>query len=192
MRRRPTDPTKRRRSQPSSARRGVQVQRSKSKSPRRGASGEYTISWRANATGVGSIGVRVRAAVRAALRRHDVRSARISVIGVSDKQMARLNEGHLRHRGATDVLTFDLSTVPAEVDGEIVLSLDRARREAVRRGHAVSSEAALYAVHGVLHLLGYDDHEPRHAERMHRMEDEVLSRLGLGAVYSTRTKVRSG
>jgi len=138
----------------------------------------------------GSIGTRVRSAVRATLRIHGVRSARISVIGVSDRQMARLNQTHLRHRGSTDVLSFDLSDDPSNVEGEIILSLDTARREAARRGHAVSSEAALYAVHGVLHLLGYDDHEPRRAKKMHRMEDEVLGSLGFGAVYADRTKAR--
>lgn len=132
----------------------------------------------------------VRRAVRATLRRHDVQSARISVIGVSDKRMARLNQKHLGHRGATDVLTFDLRDGAAEVEGEIVLSLDTARREAVRRGHAVSSEAALYAVHGVLHLLGYDDHQLRRADKMHRMEDEILTSIGLGPVYSRGTKAR--
>lgn len=99
--------------------------------------------------------------------------------------MALLNERHLGHHGSTDVLTFDLGDGGADIEGEIVISLDMARREAKRRGHSAQAEVALYAVHGVLHLLGYDDHDPRHAARMHRMEDEILQACGMGKVFGT-------
>lgn len=104
--------------------------------------------------------------------------------------MAQLNEKHLGHHGPTDVLTFDLGDGGTEIEGEIVISLDTARREAKRRGHSTSAEVALYAVHGALHLLGYDDHDPRRAARMHRMEDEILQSVGLRAVYANESKAR--
>lgn len=151
----------------------------------------YSVSWQSSSTQSSSLGALVRKAVRGTLERHQVASARVSVIGVGDPRMAQLNKKHLGHPGSTDVLTFDLSDGGAEIEGEIVISLDTARREAKRRGHSASAEAALYAVHGVLHLLGYDDHEPRRAARMHRMEDEILASVGLRAVYASSTAPRA-
>ena len=111
------------------------------------------------------------------------------MVGISDNSIAQLNRAHLGHRGPTDVLTFDLSDGAAQIDGQIAISLDTARKEAARRGHPISSEAALYAVHGVLHLLGYDDRSSSQAKQMHRAEDEILRSLGRKAVYARRAKV---
>lgn len=139
-------------------------------------------------------------AITAALRRHHVPTAQISVALVDDARMAELNRRHLNHEGSTDVLAFDLRDgiddprgdsdgPPVDgLDGEIVLSIETAAREARRRGHGIDAEAALYAVHGVLHLLGYDDHREQDADRMHAVEDEILSSLGMGAVFGAGPK----
>lgn len=138
----------------------------------------------------------LRRVARAALERHGVRGADISIAVVSDDVIAELNERHLDHAGPTDVLTFDLGDAPRDdgrVCGEIVASLDVATREAQRRAHPTQLELALYVIHGTLHLLGYDDHSAKESARMHRCEDEILMSLGLGAAYrrppggSTRT-----
>ena len=69
------------------------------------------------------------------------------------------------------------------IDGEIVVSVDAAAREAEARGHGIDLELALYVVHGTLHLLGYDDRSANEAARMHTLEDEILASLGLEPVY---------
>lgn len=74
----------------------------------------------------------------------------------------------------------------AVIEGEIVISLDAAAREADSRKHSLEAELSLYAVHGTLHLLGYDDQDEQKAARMHAVEDEVLASVGLGRVYGTR------
>ncbi|MCK6484240.1 MAG: rRNA maturation RNase YbeY [Phycisphaerae bacterium] len=141
----------------------------------------------------------VRRAVRLALRlcrhSHDggasrSRAGSLSIAFVSDDQIAALNESWLRHVGPTDVLTFDLRDDPDadRIDGQIVVSLDTARREARRRGHAPRDEALLYVVHGVLHLLGYDDRRAAQRREMHEKEDEVLHALGVGRVYHSRRR----
>ena len=66
----------------------------------------------------------------------------------------------------------------------MVRSGDAAARGAKRRWHGVAEEIALYAVHGTLHLLGYDDNSHEDAERMHQVEDGILISLGVGPVYA--------
>ena len=131
-------------------------------------------------------GTHLRAAVETALRRHSVTTAGISIAVVDDAVMSRLNRAYLRQEGATDVLAFDLRDDPDEdtrIEGEVVVSLDTAARVAAERGHTVDAELALYAAHGVLHLLGYKDDQEDMAARMHELEDEILSSIGLGPVY---------
>ncbi len=110
--------------------------------------------------------------------------ARIDVAVVSDDDIATINEQYLQHTGPTDVISFDLSDESDQtVDGQLVISVDTARREASARGHGVASEVALYAVHGTLHLMGYDDQDDTSSAEMHAVEDRVLTSLGVGPVY---------
>jgi probable rRNA maturation factor len=142
----------------------------------------------------------LREAIQATFRRHQTPAAQISVALVNDDRMADLNELHLAQKGPTDVLAFDLrnnkqddphapkstdATAHRSVEGEIIVSVDTAAREASRRGHSIDAELALYAVHGILHLLGYNDHDEHDAARMHEVEDEILRTVGMGVVYRT-------
>jgi len=118
---------------------------------------------------------------------------------VDDAEIARLNQEHLKHEGPTDVLTFDLSDggngarkagtgdSRLSVDGDLVISVETAGRESSARGHAVEAELALYVVHGILHLLGYDDANQLSADKMHAVEDEILGSIGFGPIYSRPT-----
>ena len=135
---------------------------------------------------------RLVSAIQATLRRHDVPRAQISVALVDDRHITRLNETHLNRQGPTDVLAYDLRdpgdddsrpSPNTKIEGEIVVSLDTAAREAEKRGHNVEMELALYLVHGTLHLLGHDDQTEEDAARMHALEDEILVSLKLGPVY---------
>jgi probable rRNA maturation factor len=83
------------------------------------------------------------------------------------------------------VLSFPFATAPVLV-GEVLLSADTARREAAARGHCAYHELLLYAVHGVLHLLGYDDHDPAGRRRMRRAERAALAALGIPPVFGRR------
>jgi probable rRNA maturation factor len=118
------------------------------------------------------------------LQSHERSCAGLCVALVSDEEIARLNEQYLQHEGPTDVLSFNLSdSMDGAIEGQLVVSVDTARRNAAQRGHTLEAELALYCVHGLLHLLGYDDATEGEARSMHTLEDDVLVRLGLGAVY---------
>jgi probable rRNA maturation factor len=110
--------------------------------------------------------------------------AELTLAVVDDARMAELHEQYCGESGTTDVLTFDLRERPNEPPaGDIVICLDEAARQAAERGHATRVEVLLYALHGLLHLLGYDDHTPAEHAAMHRREDALLSAIGVGPVY---------
>jgi len=91
----------------------------------------------------------------------------IFVLLISDRRMARLHRQFLNKAGPTDVLTFE--------HGEIFISAERARDHAQRFGSSLEQELRLYIVHGLLHLHGFDDRSEVEAERMERMQGQVLA-----------------
>jgi len=112
----------------------------------------------------------------------------LSIALVGSRAMSTLHARYLGRRGPTDVLAFDLGTDRSlrHVEGEVIICADlAARRARARRGRrsAFHAELALYAVHGILHLAGYDDGAPADYRRMHAREDELLTELGLGPVF---------
>ena len=124
------------------------------------------------------------------LRAEGFETGELSIVVIGARAMSALHLRYLGVCGPTDVLSFDLACdrARAHVDGEVVLCADLARRRTSRGGlRAARAELALYLAHGILHLAGYDDATPEGAERMHAREDELLTALGLGAVYRERT-----
>ncbi|MBI4577909.1 MAG: rRNA maturation RNase YbeY [Planctomycetes bacterium] len=108
------------------------------------------------------------------------RQGDVTVVVMDDRQIRRLHREWLGVDSATDVLSFPLAGGPA-VDrllGEVYVSAQTARREARARGRSVVQELALYVVHGVLHLVGFDDGEPAALARMREAETRALGALG--------------
>jgi probable rRNA maturation factor len=93
----------------------------------------------------------------------------VEVAVVSDSVIARVHEQFMGVPGATDVITFD--------HGEIVVSADTAKTCAKEHGHDVIDELGLYIVHGLLHLNGFDDRDPRSRARMHRVQERIWKGL---------------
>ncbi len=111
----------------------------------------------------------------------------LEVVVVGDARMARMHGEHLNLPETTDVLTFDLrDSADDRIEGELYVCLDEARRCAADRGHAVRNELLLYAVHGLLHLSGYDDRSAEDHRAMHLREDALLEAVGVGAVYQSK------
>ena len=96
----------------------------------------------------------------------------ISIALVDDSAMRNLNRKFRRKNKTTDVLTF-----PGEESCEIVISVDQARKQAVREKHPVTTELRYLILHGVLHGLGYD-HETDSGE-MNALELKTREAVGL-------------
>ncbi len=111
-------------------------------------------------------------ASRAILQDHQVQTGSLSIAVVDDPTIHELNRRYLEHDYATDVLSFPLESGESHLEGEVIVSLDTARRQAEQWGWTTEDELLLYVVHGVLHLVGYDDHDP--TKRAEMLEQEVL------------------
>jgi probable rRNA maturation factor len=96
----------------------------------------------------------------------------ISVAFVNDRTMRSLNRKFRGRNKTTDVLTF-----PGDDACEIVISVDRARRQAAEEKHSLPTELRYLLLHGILHGLGYD-HETDSGE-MDELEVEVREKVGL-------------
>ena len=95
----------------------------------------------------------------------------IAIAIVSDARMRTLNKQYRRKDTPTDVLSFDT--------GDIVIAAGVARRQAREAGHAYAVELKILALHGLLHLLGYDHHDPADGGRMARLERRLRAKGGL-------------
>jgi probable rRNA maturation factor len=111
------------------------------------------------------------------------RALEVSFVVLGDDEMAELHERYAGVPGPTDVLAFPLADDPVLL-GEVLVCAETARREAAARGHSAYDELLLYAVHGVLHLVGHDDHEPADRRRMRGAERRALTALGAEPVYA--------
>ncbi len=114
----------------------------------------------------------------------------LSIVLVGDAAIARLHKQFFGDPATTDVITF-----PLELDrrgratcGELYLCVPMARRQAALRGIDPERELLLYAIHGMLHLSGYDDTNARGYATMHRKEDQILRHLGIGVVFDRKVK----
>lgn len=114
----------------------------------------------------------------------------VSMVLVDDERMAALNQQYRGISGTTDVLSFSMLDENAgEMEcpdpcgeillGDIVISVPRALEQSRIYGHSFSREMVFLAVHGMLHLLGYDHEAPEDEAVMREREKKVLSSLGL-------------
>jgi len=115
----------------------------------------------------------------------------VSIAIVSDAVIRRLNRDHRGKDQATDVLSFSVGPLargrPSSL-GDIAIACGVARRQAREYGHAVGVELRILALHGLLHLLGYDHHTDD--GRMARVEARLGRRAGLPAALTARASKR--
>jgi probable rRNA maturation factor len=120
--------------------------------------------------------------VQAALARQGIARAELCLLLVDDRRIARLHDEWLGIPGPTDVLTFGpAAQAPADgvLRGDIVASVETARRAAREVGWQPRHELAYYVIHGILHLVGYDDHDPADRRAMRARERVLLAAAGL-------------
>ncbi len=98
----------------------------------------------------------------------------VSIIFCSDNYILDVNMRYLQHDYFTDIITFDYCEGKT-LSGDLFISIDTVRENAAEYGATFEEELNRVIVHGLLHLIGYDDRTPEEAQEIHRKEDYYLS-----------------
>ncbi|MFN6944002.1 MAG: rRNA maturation RNase YbeY [Cytophagaceae bacterium] len=104
---------------------------------------------------------------------HSIRD--LNIVFCSDKYLLSMNQEYLQHDTFTDIITFDNSENPDQLEGDIFISIDRVRENANKFQTDVSTELLRVIIHGVLHLMGYKDKSEKDKLAMRKKEDACLS-----------------
>ena len=114
----------------------------------------------------------------------------LAVALVSDGRIRSMNRSFRRKDGATDVLSFP-GDGPHHL-GDVAIATGVARRQAREQGHSYATELRVLALHGLLHVLGYDHERPDQRRRMARAEARLrrLGRLREGLIARAATRRR--
>ena len=97
--------------------------------------------------------------------------ATVSYIFCSDDYLLQINNEFLQHDFYTDIITFNLSDNKKEITGEIYISIDRVKDNALQLNQRYTDEIKRVIFHGALHLCGYKDKKTKDIETMRRAED---------------------
>lgn len=119
----------------------------------------------------------IRRAVRTVLMGEGCRKAKISLAFVTDPTIHALNKRFLDHDYPTDCLTFPLEHGKGGLEGEVVISADTAIRQGAEYDNDPQQELLLYVVHGILHLMDYDDQNDAAERAMRAREQHYLKQL---------------
>lgn len=121
-----------------------------------------------------------------------IERASISVTLVDDATIHDLNRWYLNHDWPTDVITFRLSDPnDEELSAELIISAEMATTTARQARVDPRAELALYLVHGLLHLCGFNDQTGPESELMRRREGEVLASAGLQNTFEATRRIES-
>lgn len=133
----------------------------------------------------------VEAVLKFGLERHQQENAEVSLVLVDDDYIRELN---LEYRGLdqpTDVLSFAFHEAEANIIlspdedipdllGDIYISVERAYEQSERFGHSFERELCYLAIHGLLHLMGYDHQTPEDTAKMREAEEQIMEQFALG------------
>ena len=129
---------------------------------------------------------RLKKNVRAILKSLGWKKAALSLLLVGDREIRKLNKRYLHHDRPTDVIAFSqLEGRPLAFQskqpflGDLVISLETAARQAEEFGNSFDYELHFYICHGILHLMGYDDHRKKDAAKMENKQKRILREIGL-------------
>ena len=100
----------------------------------------------------------------------------LSISLINSSELRIVNKKYLKHDFNTDIITFNYSKQPNEIDGEILISFEDARLNAKKYKTNYDKEINRLIIHGILHLLNYDDNNKKNKTIMRQMENKLINR----------------
>jgi probable rRNA maturation factor len=124
---------------------------------------------------------RIREAISATLEVLKKPDQDLTLRLIDDQEMQQLNQTFRGEDKTTDVLSFNQDIQDPETGqfylGDILISLPQATRQAAEHGHSLEKEVAFLAIHGTLHLSGYDHYTPEEKAVMWPLQDQIFADL---------------
>jgi len=106
---------------------------------------------------------------------YHIEDAKIRIIFLYDDDINDINKRFLHHNSPTDVLSFNFEE--ENLEGEIYISIETAERQAKEYKVSLTNELLRLSIHGILHLLGYEDKTMKNRKIMHNLEDKYLNTI---------------
>jgi probable rRNA maturation factor len=114
--------------------------------------------------------------IQSMIEKYGKKAGEITYVFVSDEYLYKMNKEYLHHDYYTDVITFDY-TKDNVISGDIFISVDRVKENAEEYGVTFLNELSRVMIHGVLHLIGFDDATYEEKKEMRKRENEALRML---------------
>lgn len=118
---------------------------------------------------------KIKTWINQVIKQHEQAPGDINYIFADDEYLLKINQQYLKHDYYTDIITFDQSEREGVISGDIYLSVERIKDNAFQQQHDFTSELKRVMVHGILHLIGYDDHTEEEKAEMRKKEEACLS-----------------
>lgn len=116
---------------------------------------------------------------------YDLENYEMSIVFVDNTKIQEINRVYRGKDQATDVISFALNDDESTFEwekkelGDIYISIEKAEEQAKEYGHSFERELVYLAVHGLLHLLGFDHLEEDEKKEMRQAEEEIMDYIGL-------------
>lgn len=128
----------------------------------------------------------IKKVLKKALKKEKIRNANFNIIFITDDKMHKLNRTYRKKDKTTDVISFALEENKKEQTylkkrelGDIYISVDKAKKQALEYKHSLKRELSFLALHGLLHLLGYDHQTKEEEKIMFKKQELILNEQGL-------------
>ncbi|MEM6642793.1 MAG: rRNA maturation RNase YbeY [Bacteroidota bacterium] len=122
----------------------------------------------------------------ASIYKHEILD--LNVIFTSDQHLLKVNQDFLNHDYYTDIITFDNSEESQKIEAEIYISIQRVEENATNFNVSFDQELSRVIAHGLLHLLGFQDHTAEDKRLMRQKEEQCLSLLSKDVSRETSTQ----
>ena len=128
---------------------------------------------------------KTKAWIEAVAQKYGKRVGELHYYFCTDDKLLEINRERLGHDFYTDIVTFPLTDCETVLSSEFCISLDRIKENAEIFGRGYESELHRVIIHGVLHLIGFDDHSEEDEKVMREKEDEALALMNTGYTNPT-------
>jgi probable rRNA maturation factor len=118
---------------------------------------------------------KVRTWLLAVIEDYNKQPSLINYIFTSDAHLLEINKNFLNHDTYTDIITFDQSSEPNHIEADIYISIDRVKENAKSLNNTFSDELHRVMIHGILHLMGFNDKTDSQKKEMRKTENHYLA-----------------